>query len=80
LPNLPAITAFNRIVQNQTALEDTYDFDFRWTNEFGPRGAAPPIGTPVPANPGDEPALVTALQEQLGLTLDARRATEPSEN
>jgi len=25
--------------------------------------------------PGDEPALVTALQEQLGLKLDPRRAT-----
>ncbi len=37
-----AITSFNRIVQNQTGLEGNYDFDFRWTNEFGPgRGALP---------------------------------------
>jgi uncharacterized protein (TIGR03435 family) len=73
---LPAITAFNRIVVNETKLEGQYDFDFKWTNEFGPRGGPPPGGAagPTPA-PGDEPTLVTALQEQLGLKLDPRRAT-----
>jgi uncharacterized protein (TIGR03435 family) len=87
---LPAITAFNRIVVDETKLEGQYDFDFKWTNEFGPRGGPPPPGpAPTPA-PGDEPSLVTALQEQLGLKLDPRRATvdvlvidsaeKPSEN
>jgi hypothetical protein len=77
---LPAITAFNRIVVNETKLEGQYDFDFRWTNEFGPRGGplravpAPPPAGPGAA-PGDEPTLVTALQEQLGLKLDPRRST-----
>ena len=71
---LPAITAFNRIVVNDTRLEGQYDFDFRWTNELAGRGGPPLSGAPPPA-PGDEPALVTALQEQLGLKLDARRAT-----
>ena len=77
---LPAITAFNRIVVNERKLEGQYDFDFRWTNEFGPRGGplpagpAPPPAGPGPA-PGDEPTLVTALQEQLGLKLDPRRST-----
>jgi uncharacterized protein (TIGR03435 family) len=79
LANLPAITSFNRPVTNLTKLEGVYDFDFRWTNEFG-RGGPPPAGTPPagPAgapNPGDEPALFTALQEQLGLKLNSQRAT-----
>ena len=38
LANLPAITAFNRPVTNLTKLEGFYDFDFRWNNDFGPRG------------------------------------------
>ena len=73
--NLPAITAFNRIVVNETKLEGLYDFDFKWTNEFAARGGPPPAGPPPAPAPGDEPTLVTALQEQLGLKLDARRAT-----
>jgi len=72
---LPAITAFNRIIVNETKLEGQYDFDFKWTNEFGPRGGPPPGGPPQAAPAGDEPTLVTALQEQLGLKLDPRRAT-----
>jgi uncharacterized protein (TIGR03435 family) len=78
LGGLPAITSFNRVVQNLTGLEGQYDFDFKWTNEFGPGrggpGGPPPAG-PLPApGPDDEPTLVTALQEQLGLKLDPRRA------
>jgi uncharacterized protein (TIGR03435 family) len=75
---LPALTAFNRIVVNETKLAGQYGFDFRWTNEFGPRGGPggpPPPGPPPSQTPGDEPTLVTALQEQLGLKLDPRRAT-----
>ena len=77
LGSLPAITAFNRIVQNQTGLEGTYDFDFKFANEFAGRGGAfpPPGAGPATTTPGDEPAVVTALQEQLGLKLDPRRAT-----
>jgi bla regulator protein blaR1 len=71
----PAITAFNRIVVNETKLDGQYDFDFKWTNEFAARGGPPPAGPPPTPAPGDEPTLVTALQEQLGLKLDARRAT-----
>ena len=74
LANLPAITSFNRPVTNLTKLEGMYDFDFKFTNEFG-RGGPPPIGGPAAPNPGDEPALFTALQEQLGLKLNPQRAT-----
>ena len=76
---LPAITSFNRVVRNLTGLEGQYDFDFKWTNEFGPGrggpGGPPPAGPPPTPGPDDEPTLVTALQEQLGLKLDPRRAT-----
>ena len=78
LGSLPAVTAFNRIVQNQTGLEGTYDFEFTFANDFagrGPGGPPPGAGPAPTSNPGDEPALYTALQEQLGLKLDARRAT-----
>jgi uncharacterized protein (TIGR03435 family) len=78
LANLPAITAFNRPVANLTKLEGFYDFDFRFNNELG-RGGPPPPGSPAAAPnaiaPGDEPALFTALQEQLGLKLNSQRAT-----
>jgi bla regulator protein blaR1 len=78
LANLPAITTFNRPVTNLTKLEGFYDFDFRFTPEFG-RGGPPPVSGPATAPnaiiPGDEPALFTALQEQLGLKLNSQRAT-----
>jgi uncharacterized protein (TIGR03435 family) len=78
LGRLPAITSFNRPVSNLTRLEGFYDFDFRFTNEFG-RGGPPPVSGPPAApnaiTPGDEPALFTALQEQLGLKLNSQRAT-----
>ena len=78
LANLPAITSFNRPVTNLTKLEGFYDFDFRFANDFG-RGGPPPPGSPAAApnaiTPGDEPALFTALQEQLGLKLNPQRAT-----
>jgi bla regulator protein BlaR1 len=78
LGGLPVITSFNRPVFNLTKLEGFYDFDFRWTNEFG-RGGPPPVSGPAAApnaiTPGDEPALFTALQEQLGLKLNPQRAT-----
>jgi uncharacterized protein (TIGR03435 family) len=71
---LPAITSFNRPVTNLTRLEGFYDFEFSFSNEFG-SGAASPSGNAAAANPGDEPALFTALQEQLGLKLNPQRAT-----
>ncbi len=78
LATLPVITSFNRPVTNLTKLEGVYDFDFRFNNDLG-RGGPPPPGSPAAApnaiTPGDEPALFTALQEQLGLKLNPQRAT-----
>jgi len=78
LSNLPAISSFNRPVSNLTGLEGLYSFDFRFNNELGPV-APPPTGAPAASpnaiTPGDEPGLFTALQEQLGLRLNAQRAT-----
>jgi uncharacterized protein (TIGR03435 family) len=78
LANLPAVTSFNRPVTNLTKLEGMYDFDFRWADEFGrggPPSVAGPAAAPSATTPGDEPALFTALQEQLGLKLNPQRAT-----
>jgi len=78
LGGLPAITAFNRIVQNQTGLEGIYDFDFKFANESAGRGGPflpPPGAGAVASTPGDEPVLFTAMQEQLGLKLDPRRTS-----
>jgi uncharacterized protein (TIGR03435 family) len=79
LGGLPVITSFNRPVSNLTKLEGFYDFDFRFVNDLGGRGGPPPIPGPAAApnalTPGDEPALFTALQEQLGLKLNSQRAT-----
>lgn len=52
-----------RQVLDQTGLKGVYDFEFHWS----PEGAAGAEG----------PALFTALQEQLGLKLESRRAPLP---
>jgi uncharacterized protein (TIGR03435 family) len=53
-----------RPVIDQTGLQGLYDLDLAWTQE-----------SPVDAGgaPTDSPSFFTALQEQLGLKLDARR-------
>ena len=48
-PTCRRLPSFNRPVTNLTKLEGVYDFDFRFTNEFG-RGGPPPPGSP-PAAP-----------------------------
>jgi uncharacterized protein (TIGR03435 family) len=55
-----------RPVVDRTGLTGSYDIDLAWTPEEGPPSAdaAPP--------PGDGVSLFTALQEQLGLKLDAQ--------
>lgn len=63
-----------RQVIDKTGLTATYDFKLTWTPEEGqgmmriPSGDAPP---PAPADSG--PSIFTALQEQLGLKLEAQK-------
>ena len=70
-------TQTGRVVVDQTGLTGEYDFELNWTPDLG-QGGGPfggPIdgpGAPPPANPGG-PTLFTALQEQLGLRLEATK-------
>jgi uncharacterized protein (TIGR03435 family) len=61
-----------RVVQDKTGLTGNYDFKLEWLPEG--RGAVPGriyVGGP----PADGPALLTALEEQLGLKLESQRGS-----
>ena len=55
--------ATGRVVQDRTGLSGLYDWEMTYD-----RG-----GRPVPTPPSDSPSLMIALQEQLGLKLEAAR-------
>ena len=57
----------DRVVTDETKLPGGYDLQLSFTPE-----RPPPPGAPPPADP-DAPSIFAALQEQLGLKLDARR-------
>jgi uncharacterized protein (TIGR03435 family) len=59
-----------RSVTDQTGISGTFEFDLSWTPELSP--SLPPEG--VPAADPDRPILFTAVQEQLGLKLQAARS------
>ena len=61
-----------RIVQNKTGLTGNYSFSLAFTPDQMPPGGALINGAPAAADP-NAPSLFTALQEQLGLKLDAQR-------
>jgi len=64
----------DRPVVDQTGLKDRYDFTMRWTpdeSQYG--GRIPPPNTDSTAADAPPP-LFTAIQEQLGLKLDAMKA------
>ena len=86
LGNLPVINAtmadfasvmqgavLDRPVIDQTGLTGKFDFTLSWTpdeTQFGGLG----VRVPTPTNePGQPPGLFTAIQEQLGLRLDAAK-------
>jgi uncharacterized protein (TIGR03435 family) len=63
-----------RIVVDRTGLAGGFDFDVRWTpapDQLPP--GPPPPGVELPRIDPDGPSLFTALQEQLGLKLEAGR-------
>jgi uncharacterized protein (TIGR03435 family) len=70
-----------RQVLDQTGLKGNYDLALKWTPEQGegmmmggppPGGGPPPDGAPPPDASG--PSIFTALQEQIGLRLEATKA------
>ena len=63
-----------RVVVDKTGLTGAYDIDLKWTPtpDQLPQGPPPP-GFELPAIDPNGPSLFTALQEQLGLKLDAER-------
>jgi uncharacterized protein (TIGR03435 family) len=63
----------DRIVVDATNLKDLYDIDLKWTPEtrqlaerVSPAGPEPPLP--------DQPSIFTAIQEQLGLKLEAAKS------
>ena len=63
-----------RPVLDQTALNGRFDFTLKWTpddSQFGGTGAKIPPPTDSATAP---PGLYTAIQEQIGLKLDATKA------
>jgi uncharacterized protein (TIGR03435 family) len=75
MPNLANLFSrlTGRIVTDRTGLAGAYDVDMRFTPEGLPNFGPP--GVPNPAAPTDSntPGFFTAIQEQLGLKLDAQR-------
>ena len=78
----------DRPVVDQTGLTDKYDFTLTWRPD--PLAAPPPNAPPPPADLDSRSDLFTAVQEQLGLKLEAtktpvevlviERVQKPSEN
>jgi uncharacterized protein (TIGR03435 family) len=59
-------------VIDMTGLKGTFDFTLEWAPDRGP--SAEPRGAPAPTEAAAGPSIFTAVQEQLGLKLEARKA------
>jgi uncharacterized protein (TIGR03435 family) len=69
-------TQLGRPVIDKTGLSGAYDIELSFMPEVGrggPIGPPPPGAPPLPPIDPDAPTLVTAIQEQLGLRLQAGR-------
>jgi uncharacterized protein (TIGR03435 family) len=66
-------TALGRPVIDQTGLSGIYDLSLQWDDAPVPEGGVPGLDTPaVPGN--DRGSIFTAIQDDLGLRLESRRA------
>jgi uncharacterized protein (TIGR03435 family) len=66
----------DRPVVDKTGLTGSFDFDLRYDGAASSllgRGRATAVAPDVPSDPARAPSIFTALQEQLGLRLDAQR-------
>jgi bla regulator protein blaR1 len=70
----------DRPVVDHTGLTDHYDFTLKWTpddSQFAPyRETNPKMAPPAGDNPNAQPSLYTAVQEQLGLRIEATKAPD----
>jgi len=81
---------FRRNVVDKTGLKGKFDIALEWTPDETLGRQAPPDAPPPPISDGTGPSIFTAIQEQLGLKLEAQkgpveilvieRAEKPSEN
>ena len=73
-------TVMDRPVVDQTGLKDKYDFTLKWTpddSQFGQmRSAVAAMPKPAGDSPNAPPSLYTAVQEQLGLKIEATKAPD----
>jgi uncharacterized protein (TIGR03435 family) len=65
----------HREIRDNTGLDGRFDVDLEWTPDSGAVNLRPLDAPPLPAVDPTGPPLVTALREQLGLRLDAQRAS-----
>jgi uncharacterized protein (TIGR03435 family) len=63
-----------RVVLDRTQLPGTFDFRLSWTPDRIPQGPPPPGAPALPPVDPNGASLFSALQEQLGLKLEATRA------
>jgi uncharacterized protein (TIGR03435 family) len=65
----------HREIRDQTGLDGRFDVDLEWTPDNAVVNLRPLDAAPLPVVDPNGPPLVTALREQLGLRLDARKSS-----
>jgi uncharacterized protein (TIGR03435 family) len=65
----------HREIRDQTGLDGRFDLDLEWTPDNAVVNLRPLDAPPLPVVDPNGPPLVTALREQLGLRLDAQKAS-----